>query len=130
MKLHAAFPSTPNKLCVRNTSCFCQNCFRIRVNEANIVPNINDHVEALYDRKVYIGMAPDSNAKIPFYEHAGTLSIGSSFCEPKKMDKIWVDLVNILCVVTVPTETRRGKKFEKFVIQNGMEKFSVWKNKN
>ena len=130
MKLHVAFPSTPNKLCVRNTSCFCQNCFRIRVNEANIVPNINDHVEALYDRKVYIGMAPDSNAKIPFYEHAGTQSIGSSFFEPKKMDKIWVDLVNILCVVTVPTETKRGKKFEKFVIQNGMEKFSVWKNKN
>ena len=27
MKLHAAFPSTPDKLWVRNTSCFCQNCF-------------------------------------------------------------------------------------------------------
>ena len=28
MKLHAAFPSTPNKLWVRNTSCFYQNCFK------------------------------------------------------------------------------------------------------
>ena len=28
MKLHAVFPSTPNKLWVRNTSGFCQNCFR------------------------------------------------------------------------------------------------------
>ena len=27
MKLHAAFPSTPNKLWVRSTSCFCQHCF-------------------------------------------------------------------------------------------------------
>ena len=27
MKLHAAFPSTSNKLWVRNTSWFCQNCF-------------------------------------------------------------------------------------------------------
>ena len=27
MKLHGAFPSTPNKLWVRSTSCFCQNCF-------------------------------------------------------------------------------------------------------
>ena len=27
MKLHAAFPSNPNKLWVRNTSCFCQNYF-------------------------------------------------------------------------------------------------------
>ena len=29
MKLHAAFPSTANKLRVRNTSYFCQNCFGI-----------------------------------------------------------------------------------------------------
>ena len=27
MKLHAAFPSTPNKLWVRNISCLCQICF-------------------------------------------------------------------------------------------------------
>ena len=27
MKLHAAFLSSLNKLWVRNTSCFCQNCF-------------------------------------------------------------------------------------------------------
>ena len=27
MKLHAVFPSAPTKLWVRNTSCFCQNCF-------------------------------------------------------------------------------------------------------
>ena len=27
MKLHAAFSSTPNKLWVRDTSCFCQSCF-------------------------------------------------------------------------------------------------------
>ena len=29
MKLHAAFPFTPNKSWVRNTSWFYQNCFRI-----------------------------------------------------------------------------------------------------
>ena len=28
-KLHEAFLSTPNKLWVRNTSCFCPNCFGI-----------------------------------------------------------------------------------------------------
>ena len=27
MKLYAAFLCTSNKLWVRNTSCFCQNCF-------------------------------------------------------------------------------------------------------
>ena len=126
LKLHAAFPSTPNKLWVRNTSCFCQNCFgttfkleiacdgwrmvdvqqkrnpsilsgsekavEIRENEAAIVPDINDHVAAGYDRKVNIGKVleiSDSDAKISFYEHAGgTLSIGSIFHAPKKRDEI------------------------------------------
>ena len=47
------------------------------------------------------------------------LSIGSIFCESKKSDEIWVDFVkpvNILYVVLVPAETKRGKKFEKFVL--------------
>ena len=60
-------------------------------NEAAIVPDINDHVTAGYDRKVYIGKVleiDDSDAKISFYEHAGTLSIGSIFREPKKRYEI------------------------------------------
>ena len=162
MKLHAAFPSTPSKLWVRKTSCFCRNCFvislkpetacndcrmvnlqqkrnllilpssekavKIPENEAAVAPDINDHVAAGYDRKVYIGNVleiDDSDAEISFYEHAGTLSIGSIFRESKKKDKIWVDFINILYVVLVPAETKRGKKFEKFVLENVMEKFSV-----
>ena len=85
------------------------------------------------DRKVHIGKVfeiDDSDAKISFYEYTGTLSIRSTFCEPKKRDEIWVDFVNILYVVPVPAETKRGKKFEKFVLDNVMEKFPVWKNKN
>ena len=56
-------------------------------NEAAIVADINDHVAAGYDRKVYTGKVleiDDSDAKISFYEHAGTLSIASIFHEPKK----------------------------------------------
>ena len=86
-----------------------------------------------YDRKVDIGKVfeiDDSDAKISFYEYTGTLSIGSTICEPKKRDEIWVDFVNILYVVPVPAETKRGKKFEKFVLENVMEKFLAWKNKN
>ena len=167
MKLHVAFLSTPNNLWVKNTSCFCQNCFgtsfkpetvcdgwrmvdlqrkrnpsilsssekavEIPENEAANVPDINDHVAAGYDRKVYIGKVleiDDSDAKISFYEHAGTLSRGSIFREPKKRDETWVDFVNILNVLPVPAETKRGKKFEKFMLENVMEKFSVWKNEN
>ena len=106
---------------------------KIPENEASIVPEINDHVAAGYDRKVYIGKVlqiDDSDAKISFYEHAETLLIGSTFCEPKKKDEIWVDFVNILYVVLVLAETKRGKKFENFELENVMQKFHVWKNKD
>ena len=76
--------------------------------------------------KVYIGKVleiDDSDAKISFYEHAGTIWIGSIFCEPKHRDKIWVDIVNILFVVLIPLETKCGKKFETFVLENVMENF-------
>ena len=88
----------------------------ITENEAAIVPDINDHVAAGYYRKVYIGKVleiDDSDAKIAFYEHADALSTGSIFRKPKKRDQICVDYVNILHVVPVPAETKRGKKFEK-----------------
>ena len=60
-------------------------------NEDAIVPDINDDVAAGYDRKVYIGKVleiDDSDVKISFYEHAGTISIGSILCKPKKKDEI------------------------------------------
>ena len=47
----------------------------------------------MYDRKVYIGKVFEigySDTKISFYEYTGTLSIGSTFCEPKKRDEIWL----------------------------------------
>ena len=101
-------------------------------NEAAITLDVNDHVAAGYDRKANIGKVleiGDSDAKILFYEHAGTLPIGSIFHEPEKRDDIWVDFVNILCVIPVPAETKRNK-FEKFVLENVMEKYFVSKNKN
>ena len=51
-------------------------------NEGAIVPDINDHVAAGHDRKVYNGKVPetdDLDAQISFYEHDGTVSIGSIF---------------------------------------------------
>ena len=108
---------------MRNTSCFCQNCFGTSFkpeiacdgwrmvalqrkrnssilsssaktvetleNEATIVHGINDHVAARYDRKVYIDKVLEvDDAKISFYEHAGTLSIGSIFRQHEKRDEI------------------------------------------
>ena len=87
-----------------------EKAVEIPENEATIVPDINDHVAAGYDRKVYIGKVleiDDSDAKISFYEHAGTLSICSIFRESTKRNEIWVDFVNILYVLPVPAETKR-----------------------
>ena len=53
-----------------------------------------------------------------------------TLCEPKKRDEMWVDFVSILYVILVSAETKRGKKFEKFVLENVTKKFPVWKDKN
>ena len=86
-----------------------------------------------HDRKIYISKVleiDDSDAKISFYEHSGTLSIGSIFSKPKKRDEIWIDSVNILYVVAVLAGSKRGKKFEKVFVRKCDEKCSAWKNKN
>ena len=110
-----------------------EKAVKIPENNTAIVLDINDYVSAEDDRKVYIGKVFEINNtddKISCYERAGTLSIGSIFRETKKRHEIWVDFVNILYVVAVPAETKRGEKFEKFMLENVMEKFPVWKNKN
>ena len=51
-------------------------------NEAAIVPGINDHMAAGYDRKIYIGNVlevDESDPTISLYEHTGTLTLGSLF---------------------------------------------------
>ena len=45
------------------------------------------------------------------------------FCASPKRDKMWFYFVNILYVVPDSAETKRGKKFEKFVQENMMENF-------
>ena len=149
MQLHAVFPSTPNKLWVRNTSCFCQNCFRtsfkpetacagwrmfdlqrkrnpsilsssekaveIPENVSAIVSDINDHVAAVYDRKIYIGKVLGSMIlmlKSHFMNMLGLYQQVQFFASPKR------------------GMTKRGKKFEKFVLETVMGKFFLRKYKN
>ena len=55
----------------------CEKAVEIPENEASIIPDINDHVAAKYDRKVYIGKVleiDDSDAKMSFYEHGGPIN--------------------------------------------------------
>ena len=53
-----------------------EKALEIPESEMDIAPDINDHVAKVYDMKVYIGKVleiDDSDAKILFYEHAGTI---------------------------------------------------------
>ena len=81
-----------------------EKTLEIQENKAAIVLDINDHLLAWYDKKAYIGNVleiDDSDTKVSFHEHAGTLSIGSIFHEPKKLkveNEIWADFVKVLAV--------------------------------
>ena len=103
-----------------------EKAVKIPENDTAVVLDINDYVSAEYDRKVYVGKVFEINNtddKISCYERAGTLSIGSIFRETKKRHETWVDFVSILYVVAVPAETKQGKKFENFMLENVMENF-------
>ena len=56
-----------------------EKAVEIPENEADIVPDMNDHVAAICDGKVYIGKVLEINNSDTFWEHAETLSISSTF---------------------------------------------------
>ena len=56
-----------------------------------IVPEVNDLVAAMYDRKVYISKVIDvdgTDANISFLAHKGEISSTSTFREPIYVDEI------------------------------------------
>ena len=92
-------------------------------NEAAIVRDINDHVTAGYERKIYISKGAEDRW---FWcqNHILWTCCDSAFKkQPKKTDEIMVDSVSIVYVASVPAETKQGKKLEKFVPENVMKKF-------
>ena len=148
MKVHAVFPHAPNKIWVKDTSCFDRCCYNgsfqlnsacegwrlvnLKGNDVEcteyqskiedvVVPDVNDFVAAVYDRKVYVGRAievDDSDANISFYKHSGEITKNSAFREPDIKDEVWVDFANIICILPEPSETKRGRKFDEAVINN------------
>jgi len=161
MKLHAVLPHAPNKIWVRENSCFGYCCFKrsiqkdtkcdgwrlvdLKAGESNadkdddkavdesVVPDIDDYVAAVYDKKVYIGkitVVDETDANIKFYEHTGDISNHTIFREPRRKDEVWVEHKNILCVLPSPTETKRGRKFEESIISMIHEQMNIWKKKN
>ena len=104
-------------------------------NSDGILPQLNDYVAAVYegDKKVYIGKVIDvdqTDVNVSFLEHKGEISRKSIFVEPRRKDKIWNELKNLLCILPAPLETKRGKKFNEDILVNVNEHFSHWKKIN
>ena len=79
----------------------------------SIAPEPSDHVAALYSGKLYVEQVEEidgegKEAHINFLEHKGDLQRRSKFNKPKKEDKIWIPLSDIICIVPQPTATKRA----------------------
>ena len=105
-----------------------------KVNEENndkvILPEKGDYVAAVYDNRVYVGRVievDETDANITFFEHMGEISTNTVFREPRRRDEVWVENINILCVVPEPTETKCGRKFNESIIATIREQMNVWK---
>ena len=99
-------------------------------NDEVILPEKGDYVAAVYDNRVYIGRVievDETDANITFFEHKGEISTSTVFREPRRRDEVWVENINILCVVPEPTETKRGRKFDESIIATIREQMNVWK---
>ena len=155
MKLHAVFPHEVNRIWVREMSCFCASCFKIgfqpntsckgwrianlkqisNVSETteSILPEINEHVAAIYNQAVYVGKITkidEKDAYITFYEHNGDITKTTIFRMPKRKDQVWIRFHDIICVLPEPNDTKRGKKFDEVIVKVIKERFSQWKRKN
>ena len=102
-------------------------------NDEVILPEKGDSVAAVYDNRVYVGRVievDETDANITFFEHKGEISTSTVFPEPRHRDEVWVENINILCVVPEPTETKHGRKFDESIIATIREQMNVWKKTN
>ena len=102
-------------------------------NDEVILPEKGDYVAAVYDNRLYVGRVievDETDANITFFEHKGEISTSTVFREPRRRDEVWVENINILCVVPEPTETKRGRNFDKSIVATIRVQMNVWKKTN
>ena len=92
----------------------------------SIAPEPSDHVAALYSGKPYVEQVEEidgegKEAHINFLEHKGDLQRRSKFNKPKKEDKIWIPLSDIICMVPELTATKRALEICPEVLDNVSE---------
>ena len=96
----------------------------------SIVPELSDYVTAIYSGKPYVGQVEEIDeegevAHINFLQHKGDLQRRSKFNKPKKEDKIWIPVSDIICSVPQPTATKSLLEMCPEVLDNVLERFRV-----
>ena len=99
-----------------------------------IIPDTGDYVAAVYDGNVYMGMVletdSDDTVFISFLEHTDMMNNKTKFKYPRRSDEIWLNLVDVLCIIPKLCETKRGLIFDVSVIDMVLVKYEHWSRKN
>lgn len=74
--------------------------------------------------------AGESEAHINFFQHSGKIEKNTVFRIPKKEDRLYVLFVKTVCTHPEPKETKRGRKFDKAIIEVINNRFTISQTKN
>ena len=92
---------------------------------------------AVYHCKAYVDKVlevDELDVDISFFAHKGDLPISTTFVIPKVPDEIWVAKVNILCIVPLPNEDKRGKRarlvLDETVLETILKMLEAWVKRN
>ena len=94
----------------------------------NISVSINEYVSAVYDKQPYIGRVLDVDGDevyVDFMEPHVKEKTQQTFQWPSRSDDVWVQKSDVLCVICLPEETKRGYKFTSDTCQNIRDLFRL-----
>ena len=80
----------------------------------DISVSIGEYVSAVYDEQPYIGRVQDvdgDEVHVDFMEPHVKENTQQNFQWPSRGDDVWVRKRDVLCVICLPEETKRGYKF-------------------
>ena len=104
------------------------------LNRDEVLVSIGEYVGAIYDGKPYIGRVRDidgGDVYVDFMEpYVKENSDHQTFKWPSRGDDVWVEKSDILCVICMPEETKRGYRFTSDTCQHIREHHAFWQEIN
>ena len=123
----------PEKRCIRKNSDQNKEPSRVAIEysqSTSIVFEPSDYVSAIYSGKPYVRQAEEideegEDAHINFLEHKGDLQSRCKCNKPKKEDKTWIPLSDIIYIVPELTTAKKALEICPEVLDNLLEKCYV-----